>query len=110
MRNTSESPEGNEQAKTTPTRSRSSTRSKSESATPGSQEQATKVTRRRTTSASNSDGSVATSNSSETENKTTPAAPVSRPAPTQRAGTASSKTSVPPKQLDKEPITTTTSP
>jgi translation initiation factor IF-2 len=108
MRNTSESPEGNEQAKTTPTRSRSSARSKSESATPGSQEQETKVTRRRTTSASNSDGAVATPNSSGTESKTTPAAPASRSTATQRAGTTTGKTTASPKQRDKEPATTTT--
>src|SRR5438270_7084725 len=42
MRNTSESPDANEQAKTTPTRSRTGARSKSENATPVSQEQEVK--------------------------------------------------------------------
>src|SRR5947209_7196118 len=53
MKNTSESPEGNEQAKITAARSgtRTSARSKSESATPGSQEQETRPTTRRRTAA-----------------------------------------------------------
>ena len=57
MKNTSESPEGNEQAKTTTARSgtRTSARSKSDSATPGSQEQETRpATRRRTAATSDS--------------------------------------------------------
>src|SRR5579885_455800 len=42
MRNTSESPDANEQAKATPARSRTGTRSKSEQASPVSQEQEVK--------------------------------------------------------------------
>ncbi len=92
MRNTPESPEENEQAKPTPTRSRSSTsaRSKPESATPGSQEQETKpATRRRTASASKTGGVAEPSTQNGTEKTTTPSETTPRPTSAQRAGTAS---------------------
>src|SRR6266700_3946464 len=95
MRNTPESPEENEQAKPTPTRSRSSTsaRSKPESATTGSQEQETKpATRRRTASASKTGGVAEPSTQNGTEKTTTPSETTPRPTSAQRAGTASGTT------------------
>src|SRR6266568_3295268 len=85
MINKSESPEGTEQAKPKTTRSRSTARSKSESATPGGQEQETKeiketkpTTRRRTKSTTN--GVTTTPGQGETESTTAPPAPTSAPA------------------------------
>src|SRR2546421_1820747 len=95
MRNTPESPEENEQAKPTPTRSRSSTsaRSKPESATTGSQEQETKpATRRRTASAPKTGGVAEPSTQNGTEKTTTPSETTPRPTSAQRAGTASGTT------------------
>ncbi len=102
MRNTSESPDANEQVKTTPARTRSNTRSKSESATTGNtnQEQETRpapAPRRRTTPAPANSGTVATPASGEREQATTTPTSteaVARPTQTQRsAGTASAPTS-----------------
>jgi translation initiation factor IF-2 len=80
MSNTSNAPDANEQVKPATTRRRSPTRSKTESATPGSQEQEAKpATQRRTAPAS-----TATRAQSVAEKTITPAAPQARPAPAQR--------------------------
>lgn len=110
MRNTSESPEGNEQAKPTTTRTRASARSKSDSATPGSQEQPeTKpVTRRRTASAPVSNGTPAISAPDGTERASTLPESAPRPAPAQRSSgtTAASKAATPLTQKENTPTST----
>ncbi len=81
MRNTSDTPDANEQVKPATTRRRSSARSKIESATPGSQEQAAKpAVQRRTAPAT-----TAARAQSVAEKANTPAAPEARPAPVQRS-------------------------
>ena len=83
MRDTSDTPDANEQVKTTTTHSRTNARSKTESATPSSQEQGAKPTaQRRTTSATNAAPAARTQSTS--ERAKTPTAPESRPASTQR--------------------------
>ena len=99
MINKSESPEGTEQAKPKTTRSRSTARSKSESATPGVQEQEIKeiketkpTTRRRTKSTTN--GVTTTPGQGETESTTAPPAPTSAPAqPVSETATPAPRTS-----------------
>jgi translation initiation factor IF-2 len=107
MRNTSDTPDANEQVKPTTTRSRTTARSKTESATPGSQEQAAKpavqrrttpttesatpgsqeqaakpVAQRRTTPTTNATPAARTQSTSEKVNA--PSAPETRPASTAR--------------------------
>src|SRR5712692_7438967 len=83
MRDTSDTPDANEQVKTTTTHSRTNARSKTESATPSSQEQGAKPTaQRRTTSATNAAPAARTQSTS--ERAKTPTAPESRSASTQR--------------------------
>src|SRR3989440_12111310 len=105
MRNTSESPDANEQAKTTPTRSRTGTRSKSENATPVSQEQEVKKTVVSPTSARRGSSTNSTASPTpaqtkrESEAGATPTAQPQRSGPTQRsrgaAAPAQSHRSVP---------------
>ena len=86
MRNTSESPDANEQAKTTPTRSRTGTRSKSENATPVSQEQEAKKTVVSPTSARRGSSTNSTVSPTRAQTKGEPeaaAAPAAHPAPAQ---------------------------
>ncbi len=111
MRNTSESPEGNEQAKPTPVKTRA--RSKSDSATSGSQEQQeTKpVTRRRTAAASASNSTGATSVQNGTERTSTLPESAPQPNPAQRSSgttTATNRAATPATQ--KENTTTPTEP
>src|SRR5258708_5843912 len=83
MRDRSDTPDANEQVKTTTTHSRTNARSKTESATPSSQEQGAKPTaQRRTTSATNAAPAARTQSTS--ERAKTPIAPESRSASTQR--------------------------
>ncbi len=85
MRNTSESPDANEQAKTAPTRSRPAARPKSESTTSGSQEQeARPVTRRRTASATTGETTAKSQNT--TEHPSPAPAQTMRAASPQRTG------------------------
>ncbi len=86
MRNTSESPDANEQAKTTPTRSRTGTRSKSENATPVSQEQEVKKTVVSPTSARRGSSTNSTVSPTRAQTKGEPeaaATPAAHPAPAQ---------------------------
>lgn len=86
MSNTSDTPDANEQVKPTKTRSRTTTRSKTESATPDSQVQEAKpAVQRRTAPTANSTTAVRTRSTSEKVN--TPAAPEVRPVTTQSAVT-----------------------
>ncbi|MFL5663405.1 MAG: translation initiation factor IF-2 [Ktedonobacteraceae bacterium] len=107
MRNTSESPEGNEQAKPTSTRTRASARSKSDSATPGSQEQPeTKpVTRRRTGSTPVSNSTPAISAPDGTERASTLPESAPRPAPAQRSRAATPLTQKENTPTSTEPTT-----
>src|SRR5258708_7030449 len=107
MSNTSESPEGNEQAKPTSTRTRGSARSKSDSATPGSQEQPeTKpVTRRRTPSAPVSNGTPAITVQDGTERASTLPESAPRPAPAQRSRAAAPLTQKENTPTSPEPTT-----
>src|SRR6266852_1370839 len=83
MRDTSDTPDANEQVKTTTTHSRTNARSKTESATPSRQEQGAKPTAQRpTTSATNAAPAARTQSTS--ERAKTPTAPESRSASTQR--------------------------
>ena len=84
MRDTSNTPDANEQAKTTTTRSRTNAHSKTESATPSSQEQGAKPTAQRRTASTANTAPVARTQST-SERAKTPTAPESRSAPTQRA-------------------------
>ena len=97
MRNTSESPDANEQAKTTPTRSRTGARSKSENATPVSQEQDVKKPAASSTSAHRGSSTSSTASPVRTQPKSSPetvrasGAPVAqpqRPVSTQRSSGA----------------------
>ncbi|MFL5627172.1 MAG: translation initiation factor IF-2 [Ktedonobacteraceae bacterium] len=111
MRNTSESPEGNEQAKPTPVKTRASARSKSDSSTSGSQEQQeTKpVTRRRTAAASASNSTEATSVQNGTERTSTLPEPAPQPNPAQRSsGTTTANTRAAAPTTRKENTTTPT--
>src|SRR5258705_2471221 len=86
MRNTSESPDANEPAKTTPTRSRTGARSKSENATPVSQEQEAKKTVVSPTSARRGSSTNSTGSPTRAQTKGEPeaaAAPAAHPAPAQ---------------------------
>src|SRR5438874_13694314 len=89
MTNTSESPDRNEQAKPTTPRTRTTARSKAESATQGSQDQEKRPIAQRRTASTSSDNPVAVargSNGSGSVN--TPAAPAAaeRPTSTRQAG------------------------
>ena len=87
MSNTSDTPDANEQVKPTKTRSRTTTRSKTESATPDSQVQEAKPTvQRRTASTTRATTAVRTKSASETVN--TQATPEVRPATTQPTTTS----------------------
>src|SRR6266516_1715025 len=84
MSNTSDTPDANEQVKPTKTRSRTTARSKTESATPDSQVKEEKPTvQRRTASATRATTAVRTQNASEIVN--TQATPEARPATAQPA-------------------------
>ncbi len=86
MSNTSDTPDANEQVKPTKTRSRTTTRSKTESATPDSQVQEAKpAAQRRTASTANPTTAVRTQSTSEKVNM--PTAPEARPAATLPAPT-----------------------
>ncbi len=86
MSNTSDTPDANEQVKPTKTRSRTTTRSKTESATPDSQVQEAKpAAQRRTASTANATTAVRTQSTSEKVNS--PTAPEARSATTQPATT-----------------------
>ncbi len=91
MRNTSDTPDANEQVKPT-TRSRTSARSKTESATPDSQEQKAKPAAPRR-SAATPRAATAAHTQNTTEKVNTPTAPEARPAPAQRS--ASTQRSAP---------------
>ena len=84
MSNTSDTPDANEQAKPTKTRSRPTTRSKTETAAPDSQVQETKPTAQRRT-ASTTSATTAVRTQSATEKAKTPTAPEPRPATTRPA-------------------------
>src|ERR1700694_1094625 len=107
MSNTSESPEGNEQAKPTSTRTRGSARSKSESVTPGSQEQheTNPLTRRRPPSASVSTGPPANTVQDGTERASTLPESTPRPAPAQRSRAATPLTQKENTPTSTEPTT-----
>src|SRR5579885_2154548 len=79
MKDTSEFPEGTEQAKLTTTKSRTSARSRPESATPGNQEQETKPAPRRRTTTTTSRSTATHTNQQVGETAT--AAPASTAAP-----------------------------
>lgn len=84
MRDTSDTPDANEQVKSTTTRSRTPARPKTESATAGNQVREGKPTaQRRTPSTANTTPAARTPGAP--ERNTTPAAPDTRPASTQRA-------------------------
>src|SRR5258708_28371908 len=83
MRNTSESPDANEQAKTTPTRSRTADRSKPENATPVSQEQEVKKPVVSPTSARRGSSTNSTVSPTRAQAKGEPEAPAAHPAPAQ---------------------------
>jgi translation initiation factor IF-2 len=84
MRDTSDTPDANEQVKSTTTRSRTPARPKTESATAGNQVKEGKPTaQRRTPSTANTTPAARTPGAP--ERNTTPAAPDTRPASTQRA-------------------------
>src|SRR6266705_6396541 len=86
MSNTSDTPDANEQVKPTKTRSRTTTRSKTENAVPGSQVQEAKpAVQGHTASTTNATTAVRSQSASEKVN--TPTAPEARPAPTRRATT-----------------------
>jgi len=81
MRNTSDTPDANEQVQPATPRSRANARSKPESATPGSQVQGAKpAAQRRTASTTNAAPAARTQHAS----TTTPSTPEARPAPAQR--------------------------
>ncbi|HKF36457.1 MAG TPA: translation initiation factor IF-2 [Ktedonobacteraceae bacterium] len=85
MRNTSDTPGANEQAKPAPTRSRTTARPKTERATPDSQAQnARPAVQHRTASTASTTPPARTQHTS--ERVTPPATPASRPAPAQRNG------------------------
>jgi translation initiation factor IF-2 len=87
MSNTSDTPDANEQVKPTKTRSRTTTRSKTESATPDSQVQEAKPTvQRRTASTTRATTAVRTKSASETVN--TQATTEARPATAQPTTTS----------------------
>src|SRR6266851_3927017 len=89
MRDTSDTPGANEQAKPAPTRSRTPARSKTESATPDSQAQnARPAVQHRTASTAGTTPPARTQHTS--ERVAPPAAPGSRPAPAQRNGSTTS--------------------
>ena len=86
MSNTSDAPDANEQVKPTKTRSRTTTRSKTESATPDNQAQEAKpAAQRRTASTANTTTPVRTQSTSQKEH--TPTAPETRPVTTQSTAT-----------------------
>ena len=90
MSNTSDTPDANQQAKPTKTRSRTTTRSKTESATPDSQVQETKPTvQRRTASTTRTTTAVRAQSASEAAN--TQATPEARPATTQTSTTSAAR-------------------
>src|SRR6266567_1518308 len=90
MSNTSDTPDANEQVKPTKTRSRTTARSKTESATPDSQVKEEKPTvQRRTASATRATAAVRTQNASEIVN--TQATPEARPATTQPKTTSTAR-------------------
>jgi translation initiation factor IF-2 len=90
MSNTSNTPDANEQVKPTKTRSRTTTRSKTESTTPDSQVQEAKpAAQRRTASTANATTAVRTQSTS--EKVKTPTAPEARPATTQPATTSAAR-------------------
>src|SRR5438270_6933461 len=95
MRNTSESPDANEQAKTTPTRSRTGARSKSENATPVSQEQEVKKTVGSPTSAHRGSSTNSTASPTRAEPKGEPEASKASTAPTAHPAPAQSQRPVP---------------
>ncbi len=112
MRNTSESPEGNEQAKATTARTRTTARSKSDSATagnPGQQETRT-VTRKRTAPAPDSKGTTAAATSDGTENPPKGAGSAPRSTPAQRSSGTAAANRAPAPATQKENITTSTEP
>ena len=91
MRNTSESPDANEQAKTTTARTRPNTRSKSESAATGNTNQEQEVRpapapRRRTTPTPTNSGTTTSPTNSEREHAATSTEAVAHPTQTQRSG------------------------
>ncbi len=90
MSNTSDTPDANEQVKSTKTNSRTSTRSKAESATPDSQVQQAKPTvQRRTASTTRTTTAVRSQSASEAVN--TQATPEARPATTQSSATSTAR-------------------
>ena len=90
MSNTSDTPDANEQVKPTKTRSRTTARSKTESATPDSQVKEEKpAVQRRTASATRATTAVRTQNASEIVN--TQATPEARPATAQPKTTSTSR-------------------
>ncbi len=84
MSKTSDTPDANEQVKPTKTRSRTTTRSKTETAAPDSQVQEAKPTAQRRT-ASTTSATTAVRTQSVTEKAKTPTAPETRPATTRPA-------------------------
>jgi translation initiation factor IF-2 len=95
MRNTSESPDANEPAKTTPTRSRTGARSKSENATPVSQEQEAKKTVVSPTSARRGSSTNSTASPARAQAKGEPEAAKASAAPAAHPAPAQSQRSVP---------------
>ena len=90
MSNTSDTPDANEQLKTTKTRSRTTTRAKTESATPNSQAQEEKpAVQRRTTATTRTTAAVRAKSAS--EKGQTQATPEARPATTQPASTGTAR-------------------
>src|SRR6266566_1529786 len=90
MSNTSDTPDANEQVKPTKTRSRTTARSKTESATPDSQVKVEKpAVQRRTASATRATTAVRTQNASEIVN--TQATPEARPATAQPKTTSTAR-------------------
>ncbi len=81
MRNTSDTPDANEQVQPATPRSRANARSKPESATPGSQAQGAKPTAQRRTASTTNAAPAARTQHAPT---TTPSTPEARPAPAQR--------------------------
>jgi len=114
MSNTSDTPDANEQVKPTKTRSRTTTRSKTESATADSQVQEAKPTvQRRTASTTRATTAVRTKSASETVN--TQATPEVRPATAQpttssevRPATTQSTTTSATRSTTTQPTTTNT--
>ena len=95
MSNTSNTPDANEQVRSATRRSRTTTRSKTESATAGSQEQETKPTMQRRTASTNATAAARTQSTPEKNNtsSTTEArpTPAQRPASTQRPFSGASR-------------------